>query len=131
MAQSFPQSFLQKPGMLFPIYHVFSDICEMAGGDVHTTRSSNPLDVDSISLARGKSGRTIIFNLTWEPKIARIHGIKSDRVEIKRLNEETVEEAMFDCEKFRENSGNVRNVDGVLELSLLPYELARIDYAIM
>jgi len=124
-----PDKFHSQKGMVYPLYHVLSDVCEMAGGQVQFTNSNQPLVAGAISMVRGDKVRILVHNLTWEPKTTRIRGIKSTNIWIRRLNEETAESAMFHPEEFRKNSGEKRNVvEGELELSLLPFEVARIDY---
>jgi D-apionolactonase len=125
-----PEKFFSKPGMIFPLYHVLCDICEMDGSVVHITKSSRPLLVNAISMTRGNSTRLLLYNLTWQSQEVLLRRIKATKLQIKRLNEETAEEAMFNASEFRESSGTIRNVDGSgeVDLQLLPYEVVRVDY---
>jgi D-apionolactonase len=124
--------FLSKPGMVFPVYHVLCDICEMLPGIIRMTKSTRPLTVSALCMVRGRSARILIGNLTWEPQEVLLRKIGTTQVWIKRLNEDVAEDAMFSPEKFRGDSGTIRSLDnsGDLELSLLPYEVARVDYQI-
>jgi hypothetical protein len=124
--------FLSKPGMVFPVYHVLSDICEMVPGNVRTAKSTRPLAASALYMAKGRSARILVFNLTWEAQEVLLRKIGTNQVRIKRLNEDVAEDAMFRPDKFRGDSGAIRSLDnsGDLELSLLPYEVARVDYQI-
>jgi D-apionolactonase len=124
--------FFSKPGMVFPVYHVLCDICDMLPGNVRTARSTRPLAVSALCLVKGRSARILVCNLTWESQEALLRKIGTNQVRIKRLNEEVAEDAMFRPDKFRGDSGTIRSVDnsGDFELSLLPYEVARVDYQI-
>ena len=125
-----PEKFFSKPGMIFPLYHVLCDICEMDGSFVHITKSNQPLLVNAISMSRGNTIRLLLYNLTWKSQGALIRGIKATKLRIKRLNETTAEEAMFNASEFRRDYGIIRNVDGTgeVDLQLLPYEVVRVDY---
>ncbi len=69
------EKFFSKPGMVFPLYHVLSDICEMANGAVLMTRSSKPLTVNGISMVSGNQTRILVYNLTWEQQDVSIRKI--------------------------------------------------------
>ncbi|HYB03634.1 MAG TPA: hypothetical protein VED17_04180 [Nitrososphaerales archaeon] len=124
--------FPSKPRMVFPVYHVLCDICEMLRGKVRTAKSTRPLAVSALCMVRERSVRILICNLTWEPQEVLLRKIGTTQVRIKCLNEDVAEDAMFSPEKFRKDSGTMRSLDnsGDLELNLLPYEVARVDYQI-
>jgi len=125
-----PNKFHSKPRMIFPIYHVLSDLCEMSEGNVRRATSSRPLLVNAISITKDQRTRVLVYNLTWELQDVTLRGIRGDLVSIKRLNEETVEEAMFNVLEYREKVGVAAQVgtSGDLDLKLMPYEIVRIDY---
>jgi len=91
-----------------------------------------PLVVSALCMVKGRSVRILVCNLTWEPQEVLLRKIGGTQVRIKRLNEDVAEDAMFSPDKFRGDSGTTRKLDnsGDLGLSLLPYEIARVDYQI-
>ena len=58
-----PQLFRSLPGAVFPLYHVFADLGEFAGGEIATGRASQPLAFDGLVLY--KNGRTGCCWPTW------------------------------------------------------------------
>jgi hypothetical protein len=78
-----------------------------------------------------KDGKTrvVLANLSPEPQQVTVAGL-SQRVRVLELNETNVEEAMQSPEDFRTHQGQLLQTSaGVLELSLLPYAVVRIDNA--
>ncbi len=124
-----PDKFLSRSNMVFPLYHVLCDICEMKGGNVHVSESNQPLSVNAVTITRQKDARTLIYNLTWETQEVSIRKIRSSKITIRRLNDETAEKAMFSPVLFRQDSGIIRDVDenGTIRLNLAPYEVVRIE----
>ncbi|MBW3631967.1 MAG: hypothetical protein KY456_02955, partial [Chloroflexi bacterium] len=47
-----PELFPSRAGMVFPIYHVFADLAEWKDGEVIGSRSSNPLTIETLAVAR-------------------------------------------------------------------------------
>jgi len=111
---------------VFPIYHVFS---EMAGFNrVCPTHSTHPLQGEVLTLLDARNQkRMLIANLLPENQEIKIKTGTCD-ARVKRLNAETVEEAMRAPEKFRAEVGaETKSVSGKIELLLAPYEIARVD----
>jgi hypothetical protein len=122
-----PDKFRSLPASVFPLYHVLADVGELVGGDVITVRSSDPLRVESLMLVRGDRQRLLVANLTGEPQTVAISGLNS-RLNVKRLNEDNVFDAMLEPGKFRASSSEtVTATQGDLEIRLRPFEIARID----
>ncbi len=124
------EKFLSRPGMAFPLYHVLADVCEMLPGSVLVTESTNPLAVNAISIIKGSSRRMLVYNLTWELQEVSIRKINASEARIRRLNEDSAEEAMFKPDNFRDKPGAAKRIksSGNLELSLSPYEVVTVDY---
>ena len=125
-----PTKFFSKPGMVFPLYHVIADVCEVADGRVLPTKSSRPLSADALVIARDNGYRVIVYNLTWSAQDVSLRGVNASRVNMRRLNSETVTEAISNAVEFRKNySEQVKFAErGVLDLSLRPYEVATLDF---
>ena len=123
-----PDRFPSIPGSVFPVYHALADVGEFAGGHAVGSSSSEPLRIDGIVLRKGGRARALIANLTDEPQEVAVVGI-GDRVRLKVLDEVNVHHAMVCAEAFRLEPGEpIRAVDARLEIRLLPFALARIDW---
>jgi len=123
-----PDVFRSLPGAVFPMYHVFADIGEFAGGQVVPSTSSAALRVDGLALRKGDKTRVILANLTGQEQTINIIGL-GQQVHIRSLDETNVEPAMRSPEGFRGQNGKVMTTDaGSLELALLPYGIVTIDW---
>jgi hypothetical protein len=123
-----PERFRSLPGGVFPLYHVLADFGEFAGGQIIPTVSSQPLRVQGLALRKGPTTRIILANLTAASQRVHVqHGGRSARVRM--LDERNAEAALRDPETFRAQPGELIDTpDGAIELELLPYAVARIDY---
>ena len=122
-----PDQFQSLPGSVFPMYHVFADVGEFAGGEVLPTRSSNSLLVEALALSREGRQRILIANLSDESQAVSIGGLP-ERAAIRILDETNAEFAMLKPKSFRTQPLDyVKNDNGVLDLNLRPYAIARID----
>ena len=137
-----PEIFHSRPGSVFPLYHVLADFGEFAGGGdgyigdgyigdgyfkVIHSRSSNALVIDGISLRKGEKTRVILANFTEESQPVSIQGLGA-HAWVRLLDETNAEEALLVPEKFRLSAGVQYPIaGGSLQLTLLPYAVARID----
>jgi D-apionolactonase len=122
----FPEQFPSRPGMVFPVYHVFADLAEWKDGEVVSSRSSDPLAVETLVVARDGMLHLLVANLTPEPRTATIDVLSAVDVKARRLNADTVEVAAFDPPNFRSQAESM-TAHGPLELTLAPFEVARLD----
>jgi hypothetical protein len=123
-----PRQFQTIAGAVFPLYHVFADVGEFAGGEVMLTETSAPLAIDGLCVQKDGRWRVIIANLTDEIQRVGVQGL-SEWVRVRHLNETTTEAAMTAPEEFRKQAGELlQTVAGQSEFELLPYALARIDF---
>ena len=122
-----PDKFRSIPGAVFPLYHVLADVGEFAGGEILPSKSSDTLKVEGIALRKDGKTRILLANLT--PNSQRIGvGNLPENVRVRRLDETNAQAAMTSPETFRAETGELtQTVDGVVELNLLPYAIARID----
>lgn len=122
-----PERFPSLPGAVFPLYHVLADVGEFAGSSVVRTQSSDTLVVDGIAFRRGDAIRVLLANVTNQPQQVRIEGLPAG-VLVRGLDERNVIQAMEQPDVFRAESGQEHTIhDGILELTLAPYAVARID----
>ncbi len=124
-----PEKFRSSPGGVFPLYHVFADVGEFAGGKVVQTKSSDTLKVDGVALRNEGKARAVLANLSSESQQVRV-GDLAESVRVRHLNETNAQAAMSSPEAFREQRDELmQTAGGTLELNLLPYAIARIDSA--
>jgi hypothetical protein len=122
-----PEKFHSFPGGVFPMYHVFADVAEFAGGQIVPTKSSQPLSVEGLILRQGERQRVLLANVTDTPQQVAVAGLPAG-VQVRLLDETNAEQAMQAPEEWRgEGSANYATVAGVLTLELRPYAVARID----
>jgi hypothetical protein len=67
-----PQLFPSRAGAVFPLYHVLADIAEFARGRVLPSRSSEPLQVESLALQRGGKRAVLLANFSAAAQRVRI-----------------------------------------------------------
>src|SRR5690606_23363544 len=67
--------FPSRPGMLFPLYHLFAALAPFAGGEVYPVTISDPLQVAAICLAVGNRKCTIVGNLRDVDQRIALHGL--------------------------------------------------------
>jgi hypothetical protein len=124
---SLPEAFRSLPGSVFPVYHILADVGEFVDGKVIPTTSSNVLKVDGLAMRKDDTTRLILANLSPERQQVTVRGL-NQRVRVRQLNETNAEEAMRSPEAFRAEEGETLQLSrGTLQLSLLPYAVARID----
>jgi hypothetical protein len=101
--KSRPEGWPSRPGELFPVYELLREIGEFAGGTVRQVDSSDTLAAVGIALHQKGRLRVMIANLSGKPQTVTLRGISSD-------------------------PGNALSPsNGVVKISLRPYEIARID----
>jgi hypothetical protein len=124
---SLPDKFQSFPGGVYPMYHIFADLAEFAGGEVLAVRASNPLAVDGLALAKGGRLRVLVANMTDTTQDVAVGGMP-EQVSIRILDESNAERAMQAPEAFRSQPGRVASsFSGTLELALPPHAVARLD----
>jgi hypothetical protein len=124
---SLPAQFRSWPGTVFPLYHVFADVGEFAGGEVLPTRSSDPLKIVGLAVRQSDQMRVLLANFRQEPVRAHLTAL-GPVVRVRSLDETNAEEAMRSPEVFRAHAGaEERTAGGRLALDIRPFGLVRID----
>jgi D-apionolactonase len=124
---SAPHHFPSLPGSVFPLYHVFGDLGEVAGGVVIPAVSSDPLSVDGLAVRYGDRTMILIANLTPDEQQIGVEGVGA-RVRVNLLNETNAPFAMQSPEEFRAGQGALHDVsDGRIGLTIAPFAVVRID----
>lgn len=124
-----PARFRSTPSGVFPLYHVLAAVGEYAGGAVLPVTASAPLRVDGLVLQRDGHKRALVANLTAEAQRVRLEGL-GERVAVWTLAATSAEAAIQSPATFRQDATlAMTTVGGKLELALLPYAIACIDFA--
>jgi hypothetical protein len=124
-----PRGVMETEGV-YPLYHVLADVLDFAGGDVRRSKSSVPLAVESLVLRKANRYRVMVANLTPEARVVRVAwpGTGSATVQVRKLDDRSVQEAMRSPENWRLRPGAaMQAVSGVLDLALSAYAVATID----
>ncbi|MDA4131424.1 MAG: hypothetical protein OK457_11690 [Thaumarchaeota archaeon] len=122
--------------MVFPLYHVLADISEMVGGDVYPVQSNQPFVVNALAIQKGNKMRLVVFNLTWDKQQTSFTGlphIANSEVRVRRLNEYSTRDAMFDAENFRKKVGADPGLTAAgrkIVLDLSPFEVVTLDFEV-
>ena len=119
-----PHRFRSIPGGVFPLYHVLADVGEFA--DALVSRSSQPLTIDGLALRKDGRLRVLLANFTGRVQRVTLHGLRG-MLEIRSLDERSVETAMRAPECFRQQAGQTVDATGDLTLEILPFGVVRID----
>jgi len=124
-----PGLFPSEPDTVFPLYHVFADVGDFAGGEVVSSRSSRPLEVEALALRAGVRTRVLVAN--FSPKVrgvvVRFRGAPP-AVRVGLLDADAAVAAGRDPEGFRSLPGARQELaGGPLRVCLPPYAVARID----
>ncbi|MBY0506591.1 MAG: hypothetical protein K2X03_21910 [Bryobacteraceae bacterium] len=126
-ASPLPEVFHATPGMVFPLFHVFADVAEFAGGSGQALLTESPLEVIGWQLALGARRRTLVANLTARPRIVRVPAAK--QVAIRTLDDRSFLMATTQPDRFRRPSRTVTTTEATIELPLGPYAVATLDLA--
>ena len=121
-----PGQFPSRPGMVFPLYHVFADLAEWKDGDIVPSLSSNPLAIETLAVTSNGRLHLLVANLTHESQMVTIDALFERNVTLRRLNAETAEAATFDPERYRSQTETIP-ATGALEIALAPFEIACLD----
>lgn len=127
---SLPELFQSLPSSVFPMYHVFADFGEFAGGEVIPSVSSNPLQVEGICLLKGRKRRVMLAGFCNDSVQIVVRGL-GRRVEIRYLDEANAAQAMSQPEAFRARPGEIQEVEGgeyLLHMRL--HAIVRIDWEV-
>ncbi|TVR70003.1 MAG: hypothetical protein EA415_13500 [Sphaerobacteraceae bacterium] len=124
-----PELFPSLPGAVFPLYHVFADFGEFAGGEIVPWQSTDPLRVDGCMLQANGKRAILIANLTPDEQQIDVP-LPDDMPQpgIRILDETNAELATTDPDAFRAGSfGTIEPQNGVIPVTLKPFAFARIS----
>jgi hypothetical protein len=122
-----PDRFPALSDCVFPMYHVFADVGEYAGGEVWPSRSSQPLLVESLALCKQRRIRIILSSLCDRSQQVLVTGVHGS-LSIRELSTRTAASAMQDPASYRAKRDELHPaIDGTITVQLLPYSIVTID----
>jgi D-apionolactonase len=128
----FSRYFPSRPGLVFPLYHVLRDACELKNAQLLDCSSDEPMRCSALAVRQGDRVTVLVANLRPEPVTAEVRLPPAEQgsdVVIRSLNTETSGAAMLTAETYRTRARVSRPFRKALRLPLLPYEYTRLDYA--
>jgi hypothetical protein len=110
---------------VYPVYHVLADLCSWAGYRVAPSHVSDPLSAACMAaLAPDGLLSAVVVNAHPRPNEVQLRGFPGGQLRIRRLNGDTLEQAMADPVTFREASEELLPSE---RIELSPFELVRLD----
>ena len=108
-------AFPSKPGDVFPLYHVLTDVCALRGGDILASTVEEPLSLASLAVRRADDGTTLLLaNLEARTKSVRLDP-PFTYAALQRLSETTTP------------ARRLESVTDLAQLTLSPFETVRLD----
>jgi hypothetical protein len=129
---AFSERFPSRPGLVFPLYHVLRDACELRAQSLLECSSDRPATCSAIAVKHGGGVTVLVANLRPEPSTIELRLGGADpaaAVAVRRMSTESAAMAMLSAERYRAQASEHHCRDGSLRLDLLPYEYTRLDYA--
>jgi hypothetical protein len=83
-----PSLFPSRPGELFPLYHLFAALGDVAGGEIDTVAITDPASLSGLAVRKDSLLRLFVANYKPVERQVRIEGL-SGAVEMHRLGSET------------------------------------------
>jgi hypothetical protein len=136
MGGKLPPGFPPVAGAVFPVYHVLADILgfqrprwALRWPQTLFVLPGEPLRAAAVALAGSEGRRRLLLaNLTGEPLDVALQPW-TGYASVRMLDETNALAAMYEPEAFRAEPGGLHQAhDNELDLHLLPYAVARIDY---
>lgn len=122
-----PELFCSRPGLVFPVYHVFADIADLKTAEIIACSSTDPLRVQGLALQADGRLHLLLTNLTAEAQTCVVAPLNGTRVATRTLDADTAPQAMAQPDEFRSRRDWVPIASSTLTLDLAPYSVTRID----
>ncbi len=116
-----PDKFAAGPDSLYPMYFVFLDIGEFAGGWIIHSQSSSPLKIDGLVLQKDDKQRIMLTNFTDQAQTVSLPDLPSIR-RIKTMDASNVENLMLGTAEAEHQT-----LSNSSQITLAPYAVVCID----
>ncbi len=119
--------FPSRPGQLFPLYHVFAALADVAGGELLPVRLREPLATEAIAVRQADRLRMLVANVTDVERTVEIRAPLREAT-VQLLDETTYDAAASDPGFLSAPGGDpLVSQEGRFALTLRPFAVARID----
>ncbi|HZS89273.1 MAG TPA: hypothetical protein VFE42_17505 [Chloroflexota bacterium] len=118
--------FPSRPGMVFPLYHVFADLAACRPGELVACRSGDPLRAEGLAVRLPDGLRVLLANMTGAEQQVSIGPLPPGRAALRVLDEGSAEAALFEPERFRGTATPLEHTGGEIALTLPPYAMAHL-----
>jgi hypothetical protein len=125
-----PEKFRSFPGMVFPVYWVFSFLADAKDASWLQFTSNVLLKLEGLAFQKNNRLRLIAANLQPYAQQIYLRSLPEGAVTLRRLNEDTMMIAASDPDTFEKLSEAVASDTGALLLNLKPYETAFVEIQI-
>jgi hypothetical protein len=120
-------SFPARPGMAYPMFHVFADLADRGDAMPTSVASATTELVAVAALRRDGIIRVMVANLSGSPVPIAVGPFAGDLAEIRVLDDETAVEAMLAPARFRRRKHRIALRGGQVSHVLGAFGYARID----
>jgi hypothetical protein len=120
-------SFPARPGMAYPMFHVFADLADRKATKPMSVASATTEPVAVAALRRDGIIRVMVANLSGSPVPIAVGPFAGDLAEIRVLDDETAVEAMLAPARFRRRKDRIALRGGQVSHVLGAFGYARID----
>ncbi len=122
-----PDQFRSFPGMIFPVYWIFDFLSGARQAELLPVVSANPLQVGGLAFLKNGRLRLALVNFQALDQDIQVASLPAGPGQIQRLNQDSFSTATMAPAAFRSHSVPLILHDGILALTLRPYETAFID----
>jgi hypothetical protein len=119
--------FPSRPGMVFPLYHVFADLAACRPGELVTCRSSDPLRAEGLAVRLPDGLRVLVANMTGHEQRVSIGALPPSRAALRVLDEGSAETALVEPERFRTSATPLERTGDEVTLTLAPHATAHLQ----
>lgn len=120
-------AFTSRPGIAFPVYHVFADVGEFAGASLRQVSVTDHLAIEGLALAHGDRVRLLLVSFQDQEVEVRVEMPGVSDLRLRALDDTTYDLAADEPGRFRAVGEPIAATDGAFSVRLRPYAVATID----
>ena len=126
-APKLPDKFPSIADAVFPMYHVFRDMAEIANASIVVSKTSNALSIEVLVLKQGDKLTILLANMSSDDQTPYLN-IPHGDYKMRRLNTDNAIDAMINPEAYRaKNEEDLKISTQSSTLKLSPYEYIRLQ----
>jgi hypothetical protein len=113
--------FPSRPGMVYPMFHVFADLADRAAGAPVAVSSGDHAALAGLALSKGDRMRVLIANLTAARSNVVVGPFDGHSARLRLLDDTSAATALLAATRFRRRTDPVAVRDGQIRLALGPF----------